>query len=56
MDLATLDLNLLVVFDAMMTHRSVTKAGQALGLSQPAMSAAVSRLRNLRASNSACNR
>ena len=45
MDLATLDLNLLVVFDAMVTHRSVTKAGQALGLSQPAMSAAVSRLR-----------
>jgi DNA-binding transcriptional LysR family regulator len=47
MDLATVDLNLLVVFDAMVTHRSVTRAGQAIGLSQPAMSAAVARLRAL---------
>ncbi len=47
MELASVDLNLLVVFDAMVTHRSVTLAGQALGLSQPAMSAAVARLRTL---------
>lgn len=45
MDLARLDLNLLVVFDAMMTRRSVTLAGESIGLSQPAMSAAVARLR-----------
>lgn len=45
MDLHRLDLNLLVVFDAMVSHRSVTLAGEAIGLSQPAMSAALSRLR-----------
>lgn len=46
MDLARLDLNLLVVFDAMLNHRSVTLAGESIGLSQPAMSAAVARLRS----------
>lgn len=45
MDIRALDLNLLVVFDAMVEHRSVTRAGEAIGLSQPAMSAAVARLR-----------
>ncbi len=39
-------MNLLVVFDAMIEHRSVTRAAEAIGLSQPAMSAAVARLRN----------
>jgi DNA-binding transcriptional LysR family regulator len=47
MDIRSVDLNLLVVFDAMLKHRSVTRAGEALGLSQPAMSAAVARLRAL---------
>ena len=47
MDMKSVDLNLLVVFDAMVEHRSVTRAGHAIGLSQPAMSAAVSRLRAL---------
>jgi DNA-binding transcriptional LysR family regulator len=46
-DINAVDLNLLVVFDAMVTHRSVTRAGQALALIQPAMSAAVARLRAL---------
>ena len=45
MDIRSLDLNLLVVFDAMLKHQNVTKAAEALKLSQPAMSAAVSRLR-----------
>src|SRR6195952_2090126 len=45
--LATLDLNLLVVFDAIMRDRSVTRAGQRLGLSQPAMSHALTRLRHM---------
>ncbi|MDW5441129.1 LysR family transcriptional regulator [Polaromonas sp. SM01] len=45
MDIRTIDMNLLVVFDAMTTHRNVTRAGEAIGLSQPAMSAAVARLR-----------
>lgn len=47
MDAKSTDLNLLLVFDAMFRHRSVTKAGESLGLSQPAMSAAVNRLRTL---------
>src|SRR5260370_39253867 len=45
--LGAIDLNLLVVFDAMMRDRSVTRAGQRLSLSQPAMSHALSRLRHM---------
>jgi DNA-binding transcriptional LysR family regulator len=45
MKLATFDLNLLVVFEAILRERSVTKAGDRLGLSQPAMSHALNRLR-----------
>src|SRR5712671_7546296 len=41
------DLNLLVVFDAVMQERSVTRAGNRLGLSQPAMSHALARLRHM---------
>lgn len=40
-----LDLNLLVALDALLTERSVSGAAQRLHLSQPAMSAALSRLR-----------
>ncbi len=46
-NLAGIDLNLLVVFDALMTEQHVTRAGKRLGLSQPATSNALSRLRNL---------
>src|SRR6202165_2621169 len=45
--LGAIDLNLLVVFDAMMRDRSVTRAGHRLGLSQPAMSHALTRLRHM---------
>lgn len=45
MKLTTFDLNLLVVFEAILRERSVTKAGDRLGLSQPAMSHALNRLR-----------
>jgi DNA-binding transcriptional LysR family regulator len=45
--LGAIDLNLLVVFDAVMQERNVTRAGQRLGLSQPAMSHALSRLRHM---------
>jgi DNA-binding transcriptional LysR family regulator len=45
MKLATLDLNLLVVFEAILRERNVTKAGERLGLSQPATSHALNRLR-----------
>ena len=47
MDWHAVDLNLLVVFQAMLDGRSVTRAGEALGVSQPAMSAALARLRTL---------
>jgi DNA-binding transcriptional LysR family regulator len=47
MDIRGMDLNLLVAFDSMIEYRSVTRAAEALGLSQPAMSAAVARLRKL---------
>ena len=45
MRLRTFDLNLLVVFEAVLRERSVTRAGERLGLSQPAMSHALNRLR-----------
>jgi DNA-binding transcriptional LysR family regulator len=47
MNLAGIDLNLLVVFDAIMRDRNVTRAGARLGLSQPATSNALARLRKL---------
>jgi DNA-binding transcriptional LysR family regulator len=43
--LARLDLNLLVPLDALLTERSVTRAAERLRLSQPALSAALARLR-----------
>lgn len=45
--LSAIDLNLLVVFDAVMRERNVTRAAQRLGLSQPATSHALSRLRHM---------
>ena len=42
-----IDLNLMLVFDALMSERSVTRAAAALGLGQPATSAALGRLRDL---------
>ncbi len=45
--LASVDLNLLVALDALLTERSVTKAAKRLRLSQPATSRALSRLRAL---------
>lgn len=47
MNLESFDLNLLVAFDTLMSERNVTRAGQKIGLSQPAMSAALKRLRSL---------
>lgn len=41
------DLNLLVVFDAVRHHRQVTAAARALALSQPAVSHALNRLRDI---------
>ena len=47
MDLKDIDLNLLVVFNQLLTERSVSKVAQNLGLSQPAASNALARLRKL---------
>jgi DNA-binding transcriptional LysR family regulator len=47
MNVADIDLNLLRVFDAIAAEGSVTVAGERIGLSQPAMSNALSRLRQL---------
>lgn len=46
MNFTAFDLNLLRVFDALMRERSATRAGEKIGLSQPAISAALSRLRH----------
>src|SRR6476646_5890964 len=45
MDLPSIDLNLLVSLHALLTERNVTRAGERVGLSQPAMSAALGKLR-----------
>ena len=47
MDIRQVDLNLLVIFDAMARHRSVIRTAEAVGLSQPATSAALARLRSM---------
>ncbi|MBV6323954.1 LysR family transcriptional regulator [Duganella violaceipulchra] len=47
MDLHGIDLNLLVAFDALVCERNVTRAGVRVGRTQPAMSAALARLRLL---------
>jgi DNA-binding transcriptional LysR family regulator len=47
MNFAALDLNLLRVFDAMMLELSTVRAGERIGLSQPAVSSALGRLRQL---------
>lgn len=45
--LEALDLNLLLVFDALASERSVTQAAAKIGLSQPALSNALARMRTL---------
>ncbi|MBP1292505.1 MULTISPECIES: LysR family transcriptional regulator [Bradyrhizobium] len=47
MNLAAIDLNLLVAFEALMEERHVTRAAERIGLAQPSMSSALRRLRAL---------
>jgi DNA-binding transcriptional LysR family regulator len=47
MDVRAVELNLLKAFDALTSERAVTRAATRIGLSQPAMSHALSRLRAL---------
>ena len=44
-NLAGLDLNLLIALNALIEEQNVTRAGERVGLTQPAMSAALARLR-----------
>ena len=46
MNLADFDLNLLVIFEAIYREKNLTRAGQRLNLSQPAISHALNRLRS----------
>lgn len=46
-DLRGIDLNLLVLLDALIEHRNVTRAAERMHMSQPAMSRALGRLRKL---------
>ncbi len=46
-NIAGVDLNLLVAFEALLEERHVTRAGQRIGLAQPSMSSALTRLRAL---------
>jgi DNA-binding transcriptional LysR family regulator len=47
MNWGAVDLNLLIVFDTLIQERNLTRAGKRLGLSQPATSHALSRLRHM---------
>ena len=47
MNLKDTDLNLFIAFDVIYTEKNLTKAGQVLGITQPAVSNALSRLREL---------
>ena len=46
MNLKQIDLNLFTIFDVIYTEKSLTKAGKVLGITQPAVSNALSRLRS----------
>jgi len=46
MNLRSVDLNLLVIFDALMAERSITRAARKVGVTPSAMSHALQRLRN----------
>jgi DNA-binding transcriptional LysR family regulator len=46
-DLRRVDMNLLVVFEALMIERNLTRVGEKLFITQPTVSAALARLRDL---------
>jgi len=45
MNLRNFDLNLLTIFEAILAERSMTRAAKRLGMTQPAISNALNRLR-----------
>ncbi len=46
-DLRGIDLNLIVALDAILTERNLTRAGESIGMTQPAISGAAAKLRRL---------
>lgn len=46
-DLRGIDVNLIVVLEAILTERNLTRAGEAVGITQPAVSGALAKLRRL---------
>lgn len=46
-DLRKLDFNLVVLLDALLSERNLTRAGEVVGMTQPAVSGALARLREL---------
>lgn len=46
-DLRKLDLNLILVLDALLSERNLTRAGERVGMTQPAVSGALARLREI---------
>ena len=48
MNIKNFDLNLLLVFKTLFEERNVTKASKKMGITQPAMSNALNRLRYLK--------
>ena len=47
MNLSNIDLNLFVVFDAIYSEANLTRAGEIIGITQPAVSNSLSRLRTM---------
>src|SRR6185437_9622811 len=47
MNISAIDLNLLLVFDVIMRERNITLAALRIGISQPAMSNSLARLRRI---------
>ena len=56
MNLAAIDLNLLVAFEALYDTRNVTLAGQRIHRAQPSVSSALGRLRRLFQTSCSCAR
>lgn len=46
-DLRRVDINLIMILDAILTEQHLTRAGERLGISQPAVSGALARLRRI---------
>ena len=46
-NLRGIDINLIMVLDSVLTERNLTRAGEAIGLTQPAVSGSIAKLRKI---------